>query len=290
MPEIFQKRGKGYFESEAEGLRLMSLANESGCGEGEEGLLKIPKVYFAKDNVGLDIEKLKDLHSASINNKHHLVRLARGLCHIHNWIDPNRRATTAHTTFGFHLKGQCGALAHPNNEQGIQMSWIDFFRDFRLDYQLGLVKTEYPHQTNIIELGAKLSKHLNELFDGHGLRQDEIRPSLLHGDLWSGNWGVSQGKVCVFDPAPFYGHFEFEFGIGTMFGGPVCKTFLDAYFDDNNNNNGGEAMYPPGFDDRLKLYALYHHLNHLNIFGESYAGGTQGLLQQLTSKKVLGVL
>uniref|UniRef100_A0A914YCR2 protein-ribulosamine 3-kinase n=1 Tax=Panagrolaimus superbus TaxID=310955 RepID=A0A914YCR2_9BILA len=98
-------------------------------------------------------------------------------------------------------------------------------------------------------------------------------PALVHGDLWSGNVAsdVSDNPV-IFDPACFYGHSEFDFGIAKMFGG-FTKAFYDSY----------HSIIPKtdGFDQRLIIYELFHHLNHWNHFGSGYSSGTLNLMKQI---------
>ena len=98
-------------------------------------------------------------------------------------------------------------------------------------------------------------------------------PSLLHGDLWSGNVGEISSEPVIFDPGSFYGHSEFEFGIISMFGG-FSKAFYDSYF----------AVLPKqrGFDVRNRLYELFHNLNHWNHFGSGYKSGSMSILRELT--------
>ncbi|CAM9328016.1 unnamed protein product [Phaeothamnion confervicola] len=86
-----------------------------------------------------------------------------------------------------------------------------------------------------------------------------IRPSLLHGDLWIGNTGATAEGPCVFDPASFFGHSEFELAIMDMFGG-FTPVFWDAYF--------AKLPKQAGFDERQRVYKLYHYLNQLNLFGD----------------------
>lgn len=85
--------------------------------------------------------------------------------------------------------------------------------------------------------------------------ESKFKPSLVHGDLWSGNSGVDQenGEVIIFDPSSCYAHNEFELGIMHMFGG-YNSQFFDAY----------HQVIPrlqPYYDERIKCYELYHHLN-----------------------------
>ena len=89
-------------------------------------------------------------------------------------------------------------------------------------------------------------------------------PSLLHGDLWSGNYLVDEHKnVCLIDPAVYYGNREAEFGMITLFGG-----FNQDFF------SGYQEVYPleEDWQYRNKIYQLYHLMNHLNLFGKSYLG------------------
>ena len=87
-----------------------------------------------------------------------------------------------------------------------------------------------------------------------------ITPSLLHGDLWIGNTGLTRsGEVAAFDPAPCFGHHEFDLALMRMYGG-YTDAFWDAY----------HALIPrsKNFQVRAKVYGLYYYLNQLNIFGD----------------------
>ena len=97
------------------------------------------------------------------------------------------------------------------------------------------------------------------------LKDHESRPSLLHGDLWSGNvMFLKDGSPAIFDPAPFYGDREFDLGATLTFGG-FSPDFYQAY----------EEAHPlePGAWDRIEFYNLYLLLLHLIKFGSSYQGG-----------------
>jgi protein-ribulosamine 3-kinase len=113
-----------------------------------------------------------------------------------------------------------------------------------------------------------LCKRLPDLFTAY-----EPQASLLHGDLWAGNWGSVDGEPVIYDPAVYYGDRESDIAMTMLFGG-FGKSFYDAY----------KKSWPmaPGHEQRLKLYRLYHVLNHLNLFGRSYLGKAQNLLRELT--------
>ena len=105
------------------------------------------------------------------------------------------------------------------------------------------------------ELIAKLP----EILEG---RDDET--SLLHGDLWSGNYlAAEDGRPVIIDPAIYHGCREAEFGMLRLFGG-CPETFYEAY--------RAAWPLPDGWQRRTNVYVLYHLLNHLNLFGGGYAG------------------
>jgi len=96
--------------------------------------------------------------------------------------------------------------------------------------------------------------------------------SLIHGDLWSGNIHTGpNGEPVLIDPAAHYGWAEAELAMMTLFGSPP-QSFFDAY----------ESARPlaPGYRGRFDLYNLYHLLNHLNLFGESYGASVHAILQR----------
>ena len=106
------------------------------------------------------------------------------------------------------------------------------------------------------------------LFDAY-----EPDASLLHGDLWGGNWGATtDGTPVIFDPAVYYGDRETDLAMTRLFGG-FGSTFYDAY----------AQAWPlaSGWERRVELYNLYHLLNHFNLFGAGYLPGVQSALQKL---------
>ena len=100
----------------------------------------------------------------------------------------------------------------------------------------------------------------------------EEDPSLLHGDLWSGNYLIDiSGNPWLIDPAVYYGHREADLAMTSIFGG-FSKTFYSAY----------ESEFPllPGYSEREPIYQLYHLLNHLNLFGTAYYGQVISILKR----------
>ena len=148
--------------------------------------------------------------------------------------------------------------------------WIHFFAQSRLGVQL-----EWAENRGYLELCEGWRETLH-----HGvaeaLKGVETFPSPLHGDLWAGNHLVdSEGVVALIDPAFYYGHWEAEIAMMKLFGG-YPNQFYEAYLS---------RMNPPaGLDRRLRLYNIYHLLNHLNLFGRSYLGQVQSGLDEFFPK------
>ena len=97
-------------------------------------------------------------------------------------------------------------------------------------------------------------------------------PSLLHGDLWGGNFVTGpDGSAWLIDPAVYVGHAEADLAMTELFGG-FAPAFYGAY----------KEMSPllPGYADRRELYNLYHLLNHLNLFGEAYYGSVMRIVRR----------
>lgn len=104
------------------------------------------------------------------------------------------------------------------------------------------------------------------------LAHKKIVPSLLHGDLWSGNVFFDQQGTPVFiDPAVSYGDREQDIAMSQLFGG-FRPEFLESY----------QFNYPleEGWEKRLPVYQLYYLLAHLNMFGETYGSQVEQLLDK----------
>ncbi len=133
--------------------------------------------------------------------------------------------------------------------------WVAFWRQHRLGFQLNLAKKN-GYVGRLQKLGEQLTSSLAYFFT------DSPPASLLHGDLWSGNYAFTDnGQPVVFDPAVYYGDRETDLAMTELFGG-FSADFYAAY----------QAAWPldDGYRTRKSLYNLYHILNHLNLFGEHY--------------------
>jgi protein-ribulosamine 3-kinase len=155
--------------------------------------------------------------------------------------------------FGWHRDNTIGTTPQPNAWHN---DWIGFLRERRIGYLLDRACARGA-DARLRELGDELLLRLPELFSGY-----TPVPSLLHGDLWGGNWlTLASGEPAVFDPAVYYGDREADLAMTELFGG-FAPRFYAAY----------EAAWPldAGYAQRKDLYNLYHVLNHFLLFGGGY--------------------
>lgn len=237
--------------------------------------IKVPKPLYVADNQSgallvmehLDMTSLGSRMGAQLGKELALMHLhnSKRIQSSRNFVGSPEELTVAE--FGFDLPTCCGYLPLENSWH---KDWVHFYSNQRLNSQMNMdeVKTDREAQ----ELWGHLLRKIPQLFKGL-----TIYPSLLHGDLWGGN--VAQLKTTssdeapvIFDPASFYGHHEFEFGIVTMFGG-FNSDFFEAYH--------GVIPKSPGFDKRMELYRLFHNLNHWNHFGSGYRGSSISTMNKL---------
>ncbi len=183
------------------------------------------------------------------------ARLGEDLARLH--LAPQPR-------FGWPRANFIGATPQFNTQSD---DWVAFFRELRLGFQLRLA-AENGYRGKLQEQGAELAARLPRFFAGYA-----PRPSLLHGDLWGGNWGaLLDGGPALFDPAVHCGDREADLAMTELFGG-FPPEFYAAY--------RAHAPLDAGYGLRRELYKLYHVLNHLNLFGEGYLPRAERMLQRL---------
>lgn len=155
---------------------------------------------------------------------------------------------------------------------------------WRRDYAFGEVRLEneacdnWPRfwfERRLMPTAMPVAREWRDRVDRLDMRLTEILPahppaSLLHGDLWSGNFLTSQGKLAaLIDPACYYGHSEVDLAMLHLFGSP-SGAFSAAY-----------GALEPGWEERRATYQLFPALVHLRLFGEGYSGMVDGLLRRL---------
>ena len=166
--------------------------------------------------------------------------------------------------FGWTRDNTIGSTRQINKQTD---NWVDFWREHRLGFQLQLAKQNGCGQSLYIK-GQKLIAELEGFFTDY-----EPEVSLLHGDLWSGNYGyLKNGQPVIFDPAVYYGDRETDIAMSELFGG-FPPDFYSAYND--------VWSLDGGYKKRKILYNLYHILNHFNLFGGGYADQAESMIEQL---------
>ncbi len=196
------------------------------------------------------------------------------------YIDAGRKSAGFWERFGQELaelhrtntRGRCGFdgdnfIGTNPQENRWTESWTEFFGEMRLRRQLDLARkngfvsgVRDPIAAGVERLIARLPSLLPE----------PEAASLLHGDLWGGNYLVGQsGEPVLIDPAVSYGHREADLAMTELFGA-FDRGFYSAY-------NGAYPL-DPGYAERRDIYNLYHLLNHLNLFGRSYEGSVRSIL------------
>ena len=167
-------------------------------------------------------------------------------------------------SFGWSQNNTIGSTEQINTSTN---DWITFWREQRLGFQLRLAK-QNGAGSSLYEKGEKLLNNLEGLFVDY-----EPEASLLHGDLWSGNYGyLKEGIPVIFDPAVYYGDREADIAMTELFGG-FPSAFYVAY----------NETWPldKGYQQRKTLYNLYHILNHYNLFAGGYAMQAERMIEQL---------
>jgi fructosamine-3-kinase len=229
------------FEREAEGL--MALASPT-----HPGLPRVPNVLL----VGHDFILQEFIESAS-RKSDFWETLGSQLAASHSRTSPQ---------FGFERNNYVGLTPQVNTWEA---DGYTFFAEHRLRYQAELAKRQNLLDTPTYHLLLTFITKLPSLIPPQPA-------SILHGDLWSGNIHTGpEGEPVLIDPAAYYGWAETDLAMMTLFGSPP-ETFFRAY----------ESARPLelGYRDRFDVYNLYHLLNHLNLFGESYLGSVQSILRR----------
>ncbi len=185
------------------------------------------------------------------------------------WETFGRRLAALHAPagphFGFAHTNYLGSTPQPNPPTA---DGFDFFAEQRLLYQ-GRLARERGHLS-----GASL-RALERLAARLRDRVPAQPPSLIHGDLWSGNVIPGpDGDLSLIDPAAHYGWAEAELAMTALFGG-FPEAFYRAYAA--AAEAGGRPL-AQGFRQRFGVYNLYHLLNHLNLFGGHYLGQVEAVL------------
>lgn len=236
------KRYSEMFQKEARGLVLLKESNA----------VQIPSVICVGENSQTQFLLLEYIESGRPNTK--------------SWHDLGKSLAMLHkqtsASFGLDHNNFIGSLHQDNSQTD---NWLEFFIQSRISLQLKLA-------IDGGKLGGSQLKNFESLYrELPGLLPLE-KPSLLHGDLWSGNVLVDHhGNAVLIDPAVYYGHREMDLAFTKLFGG-FETDFYNSYFE--------EFPVEQGFDSRVDIFNLYPLLVHVNLFGGGYTNQVISILNR----------
>jgi fructosamine-3-kinase len=231
------------FEKEAMGLDLLH----------ESGSVRVPHV-IGYGNTGGRYYLLMEYLEGAQQSGAYWENLGRSLGEMHRNVRSDR--------YGLEHNNYIGRLPQRNRWHN---DWLTFFIEERLEVQLQMAIEQRQVDATFAARYRAFYKKLPDL-----LSKDP--PSLLHGDLWSGNVMTGPaGQACLIDPAVYYGHREIELSFTKMFGG-FGGEFYTAY----------QEVWPltPGFDSRIDIYNIYPSMVHVNLFGGAYLDGVERVLRR----------
>ena len=247
---FFVKRNKssfsGLFAAEAAGLEALSVP----------GSPRVPRVLGIHDDGTEQILILEFIDSGA-KSPDFWPSFGRKMAELHR--------VNSRKGFGFDGDNHIGATEQKNEWRS---TWLEFFASQRIGFQLELARSRGRIDTGTASHCEQFISRISDIL---------IEPehsSLLHGDLWGGNYMVGEeGEPVLIDPAVYFGHREADLAMTELFGG-FNPGFYEAY----------NEVFPlePGYSQRRDAYNLYHMLNHLNLFGGSYAGSVRAILQRYT--------
>ena len=236
---------EGMFEEEAKGLLELKKA----------AVIKVPEVITYLDSSKDGVPPYLALEALEEGKKKDFKLFGRLLAELHK---------VKSGSFGFSSNNFIGRLHQDNT---LDSSWADFFFYRRLLPQVKLGRNSGWFDSSLESLFASKTATLNKI-----LRSSNETPSLLHGDLWSGNVFWSTEGPALIDPAVYYGSREADIAFTEVFGG-FKKEFYDSY----------NEAYPlePGYGERKQVLNLYHLMTHSNLFGGSYVRSVYDCLSSL---------
>lgn len=220
-------RKRGMVDSELFGLKVLSSI----------GVIKVPAVIASNEYLLI----LEYIESGKPQSSFYEI-FGHQLAELHN---------NTNSSFGLSCNTYLGTYKQDNKAT---LSWCDFYVHQRLE----------PQFQQVLQKGLIHHKKVESLLKvvENTISDTTIRPSLIHGDLWSGNFMIGpNGEPVIFDPAISYSHWELELAMTKLFGG-FSPQFYQAYHEIHKKT--------PGYNEREDMYILYHLLNHLNLFGNSY--------------------
>lgn len=231
------------FEKEKQGLELIA----------EQNVIKVPQVIDCFEANGYQILLLEWINEGE-RTEVFWKKFGEQLAALHQ---------VRHHCFGLAEDNYMGSVPQSNRETD---NWIGFFVQQRLQ---PLINQCLSQQL----LSQKHSGHFEILYKKFSsIFDQEQKPSLLHGDLWSGNFMCNQNaEPVLIDTAVYFGHPSIDLGMASLFGG-----FRPGFYEAYNYH----APFPSNYKEQWEVCNLYPLLIHLYLFGSSYRSQIEGILNR----------
>ncbi len=220
------------FQKEKNGLQILAAHD----------IIRTPAIFDCDEAEGQQILLLEWIEQG-LKTKKFWQNFGEQLAKLHR---------VTHNHFGLHEDNYIGALPQHNTPSN---QWVDFFIHKRIEPQIKIAADNHLLAAQSIDQFRNLYKFLPSIFP-------EEQPSLLHGDLWSGNYLCDEkANPVVIDPAVYFGNRHMDMAMTTLFGG-FDECFYASY--------QYHFPYPSSYREIWDVCNLYPLLIHLNLFGKSY--------------------
>ncbi len=220
-----------------------------------EAKIRVPHVIMSKESF-LVLEHIETIDQAKCTQELEAAKLLSTLHYV----------TNESRMYGYYYDTTIGPF--PQKNEQTQYNWTLFLGQMRIMpmarrcYDAGKISKE------MVERLERLCRDLYKRID-----MSNIYPSLLHGDVWSGNVLFEREGACLIDPAIYYGDKEMELAFILLFG-TFGETFFNAY----------QEMHPLSddfYESKVPLYQIYPLLVHVALYGGSYVGELERTLKRL---------
>jgi len=220
-----------------------------------EARIRVPNVIFSKGSF-LVLEQIQTIDQSKTTQE---MEAAKLLSRLHSVTNESRM-------YGYYYDTTIGPF--PQKNEQTQYNWTLFLGQMRIMPMARYCYDKGKIPKLILERLEVLCRDLYKRID-----MSTIYPSLLHGDVWSGNVLFENKGACLIDPAIYYGDREMELAFILLFG-----TFGEPFF------HAYEEIHPLSddfYESKVPLYQIYPLLVHIALYGGSYVGELERTLKRL---------